>query len=753
MAFKAALAAFSAANPAERFDFLSALLRACSPHEVRAAGLLVEDLGSINFGALLQQEGLANDATHVLSMATEIGAIQAAHQLYQYVPLLSRFNFPVSAIMTKILLQLPYHTQDPQSKHLCTLCQAVFTMCIAHPAFTVAQKSTLHAKFHSCQADTTLSVISAVITGIRREAKAYYYAMDITWSNGTTIQALRSYNHFFEFQCKLVDMFSSDKTRVVPFLPGKQIMSIIMKSKNEIAASRAPEIQVYLDSLLRCPPRISRCDHVIQFFSSCARCGGPTAECPGRCTRISSIPEDGAAPVRGLTVDMGAGPHGVGMHGVPEAGIPLQTLPRGATAIAMPHQMQPPVAPHPAIMMQGPAFHVSAMSAPVPGPMPVPAPGPMPAPLMIPTGSPFLGRRSASPGSSPRHSPLIDAIRLQAFQPRQLPMMSPNIPYRGGPGSSFPSVPLDPSIASVESGIIESSLCELTGSALSLSSRDSDASPAPPPAAQRAASSLQRTISAPDLAAGPPAWHASTHSLNIDQTEPAPIVSERTRADSEVSLARSESEEPARRRGKCLLCTAESHDAAACAAPTAAAETMLTILAEAGCPAEGCSQDELVLRVRRLAWLKHMRLHKYAARLLPASLATATEDQLQALGMQAGAAKKFCAAISESPWAAASITPTEPASEGAASPVASLPASGMTPSVVGHSPAGTATPSPDRVTPEPASPHCDRPPRSPHPLARAARASCFNCGEEGHLGDACLGPRPERDYSLRYSYA
>ena len=102
------VAKFAEASCVDRVQSLVELLRACSPFEVRFAGILVEELGACSFADLQPRESQANDPGHLLTISQENGPIPSAHMLFEYVPLLSRFNFQASTIMTDIMMVCDY---------------------------------------------------------------------------------------------------------------------------------------------------------------------------------------------------------------------------------------------------------------------------------------------------------------------------------------------------------------------------------------------------------------------------------------------------------------------------------------------------------------------------------------------------------------------------------------------------------------------------------------------------------------------
>ena len=78
---------------------------------------------------------------------------------------------------------------------------------------------------------SVVEVQSASVTEIReiqvKGKSKFVFIIEVKWSNGLPSQVWRTYNDFFEFQCRLLDLFpeeagnSRDCTRIIPFLPGE----------------------------------------------------------------------------------------------------------------------------------------------------------------------------------------------------------------------------------------------------------------------------------------------------------------------------------------------------------------------------------------------------------------------------------------------------------------------------------------------------------------------------------------------------
>lgn len=102
----------------------------------------------------------------------------------------------------------------------------------------------------------------------------------------------------------------------------------------------------------------------------------------------------------------------------------------------------------------------------------------------------------------------------------------------------------------------------------------------------------------------------------------------------------------------CMLCKREDVDTWSCdgCTMTATRADMVSLLAEFNCTAENDTEDEplpvlqLQTYVKRVMWLKSVRMHKYSQALMTVSrdwLENATEDNLTELGLTSGARKKL----------------------------------------------------------------------------------------------------------------
>ena len=69
-----------------------------------------------------------------------------------------------------------------------------------------------------------LDSIKERLVGSKKKQYAFVFYVD--WSDGSSCDIWRSYNDFFEFQCRLLDSFPEEAgsvrgfARIIPYLPG-----------------------------------------------------------------------------------------------------------------------------------------------------------------------------------------------------------------------------------------------------------------------------------------------------------------------------------------------------------------------------------------------------------------------------------------------------------------------------------------------------------------------------------------------------
>ncbi|CAF1187438.1 unnamed protein product [Rotaria sordida] len=104
--------------------------------------------------------------------------------------------------------------------------------------------------------------------------KHYVYVIQVTWSNPTnTFIIYRRYAQFFDLQCKLLDLFAeapspsnnyNTQSRLIPFLPGKIFLG--RSQIRQVALERKQALNIYCQTLISLPERISRSRCVLEFF-------------------------------------------------------------------------------------------------------------------------------------------------------------------------------------------------------------------------------------------------------------------------------------------------------------------------------------------------------------------------------------------------------------------------------------------------------------------------------------------------------
>ncbi|CAF3414947.1 unnamed protein product [Rotaria sp. Silwood1] len=104
--------------------------------------------------------------------------------------------------------------------------------------------------------------------------KHYVYVIQVTWSNPTNIFIIyRRYAQFFDLQCKLLDLFAeapspsnnyNTQSRLIPFLPGKIFLG--RSQIRQVALERKQALNIYCQTLISLPERISRSRCVLEFF-------------------------------------------------------------------------------------------------------------------------------------------------------------------------------------------------------------------------------------------------------------------------------------------------------------------------------------------------------------------------------------------------------------------------------------------------------------------------------------------------------
>lgn len=142
--------------------------------------------------------------------------------------------------------------QGADTVSFCMLCSTVYNMAIAHPLFSLEQRSRLHARLQEhFEAAATASaspikgtpgktkagagsgplpgdndtVVDAQIVDVQPQLRGrdYDFVMEVTWSNGYVGTCRRTYQNFFDFHCALLDKYPEEQnksSRTLPMLPG-----------------------------------------------------------------------------------------------------------------------------------------------------------------------------------------------------------------------------------------------------------------------------------------------------------------------------------------------------------------------------------------------------------------------------------------------------------------------------------------------------------------------------------------------------
>ena len=101
--------------------------------------------------------------------------------------------------------------------------------------------------------------------------KDFVFKIDLRWSDGSKTVCHRQYSDIFDFQCKLLDQYPEESgetkgsTRIIPFIPGKKILSF---NSMRLALERVPAINEYVEKLVALPPHVSRSPEFIKFFTN-----------------------------------------------------------------------------------------------------------------------------------------------------------------------------------------------------------------------------------------------------------------------------------------------------------------------------------------------------------------------------------------------------------------------------------------------------------------------------------------------------
>ncbi|XP_066507074.1 SH3 and PX domain-containing protein 2A [Hoplias malabaricus] len=117
----------------------------------------------------------------------------------------------------------------------------------------------------------TISALSIVdVQKIRNPSKHYVFIISAYYSDGSSQLIYRRYNHFFNLQMKLMDMFPDEggqqnpNHRIIPSLPGK--VNFGRSQSRDVAVRRLMHLDNYCRALLCLPAHISQCEEVLKFF-------------------------------------------------------------------------------------------------------------------------------------------------------------------------------------------------------------------------------------------------------------------------------------------------------------------------------------------------------------------------------------------------------------------------------------------------------------------------------------------------------
>ncbi|KAG9268233.1 SH3 and PX domain-containing protein 2A-like [Astyanax mexicanus] len=117
----------------------------------------------------------------------------------------------------------------------------------------------------------SVAAVSVVDVQKRRNpSKHYVFIISVLYSDSSSQLLYRRYNHFFNLQMKLLDLFPEEggerdpKHRIIPLLPGKVVFG--RSQVRDVAVRRLKHLDNYCQALVRLPPRISQSEEVLKFF-------------------------------------------------------------------------------------------------------------------------------------------------------------------------------------------------------------------------------------------------------------------------------------------------------------------------------------------------------------------------------------------------------------------------------------------------------------------------------------------------------
>uniref|UniRef100_A0A3B1J8H1 SH3 and PX domains 2A n=1 Tax=Astyanax mexicanus TaxID=7994 RepID=A0A3B1J8H1_ASTMX len=117
----------------------------------------------------------------------------------------------------------------------------------------------------------SVAAVSVVDVQKRRNpSKHYVFIISVLYSDSSSQLLYRRYNHFFNLQMKLLDLFPEEggerdpKHRIIPLLPGKVVFG--RSQVRDVAVRRLKHLDNYCQALVRLPSRISQSEEVLKFF-------------------------------------------------------------------------------------------------------------------------------------------------------------------------------------------------------------------------------------------------------------------------------------------------------------------------------------------------------------------------------------------------------------------------------------------------------------------------------------------------------
>lgn len=137
---------FQGLPPHGRVEIVTALMQHMTGTEARLIQALSEELLVPQTHAVRQAEVLANNPAWITGLLQDPGVINAAHILLEHIPLIKRDNIMASDAATRVLIQVPWHCTERDSRRFCPFCHATIRAALAHPAFTEPQRFALAAQ-------------------------------------------------------------------------------------------------------------------------------------------------------------------------------------------------------------------------------------------------------------------------------------------------------------------------------------------------------------------------------------------------------------------------------------------------------------------------------------------------------------------------------------------------------------------------------------------------------------------------------